>query len=63
MMLTRYLKHEGALGECPDWYPLLVAARYLGVPPWELAKQSKVWMDWALAASAAEALASKPPKS
>ncbi len=42
-------------GECPDFYPLLQAARYLGVAPWELAKQSRVWLSWALASEAAEA--------
>ncbi len=38
----------------PEWYPLMRAARYLNVPPWELMNQSQVWMDWALAAEAAE---------
>lgn len=42
------------MGECPDWYPLIRAARYLGVPPWELAQQPAVWQDWALAAEQAE---------
>jgi hypothetical protein len=38
----------------PDWYPLIKAARYLGVAPWELADQPQVWMAWALTAEAAE---------
>lgn len=39
----------------PDWYPLIRAARYLGVPPWELARQPATWMEWALTSEAAEA--------
>lgn len=42
------------MGECPDWYPLLKAAKWLGVPPWELVDQPQVWMEWALIADAAE---------
>jgi len=39
----------------PDWYPLLKAAKYLGVAPWELAEQSIWWRDIALKAMSAEA--------
>lgn len=42
-------------GELPDWYPLLRAAKYLGVAPWELAEQSASWMRWAIIAESAEA--------
>lgn len=42
------------MGRCPDWYPLLQAARYLGVAPWELAERPSVWRDWALMAMEAE---------
>lgn len=38
----------------PSWYPLLRAARYLGVPPWELAERPVAWMYWALEAEQAE---------
>ena len=38
----------------PDWYPILRAARYLGVPPWELLEQSSAWMQWAITAEGAE---------
>lgn len=38
----------------PDWYPLLRAARYLGVPPWDLLEQASVWMRWAITAEGAE---------
>lgn len=30
------------------------AARYLGVPPWELAQRPTAWRDWALLSEAAE---------
>ena len=39
---------------CPEWYAILQAARYLGVAPWDLIKQSVVWTDWALIAMSAE---------
>ena len=42
------------MGARPEWYPLIRAARYLGVPPWVLAEQSYVWQEWALAAEGAE---------
>jgi len=42
------------MGACPEWYPLLRAARYLGVAPWDLAEQSLAWQEWALTAEAAE---------
>jgi hypothetical protein len=46
----------------PDWYPNLRAAKYLGVPPWELDKdpEKRMWTEWALAAEAAEAHAKQP---
>jgi len=43
------------MGECPDWFILLRAARWLGVAPWELAERSQVWLEWALASMKAEA--------
>ncbi len=46
---------EGDVGEPPDWYLLIRAARYLGVAPWDLAERSVVWRDWALIAESAEA--------
>lgn len=46
----------------PEWYPLIRAARYLGVPPWELAQQPRQWMEWAHIAQAAEAGAARGPK-
>lgn len=48
---------EGKVGECPDWYVLIQAAKYLGVPPWELMEQSIWWRDKALIAMSAEAQA------
>lgn len=57
--LRRYLATDGAMGEVPDWYRLLVAARYLGVPPWDLAQKPLWWMNIALAAQSAENAARK----
>ena len=42
------------MGECPDWYPLIRASKYLGVAPWELARQPAIWQHLALAAESAE---------
>lgn len=45
----------------PWWYPTLKAARYLGVPPWELLDDVQIprwlWLEWGLMAAAAEASA------
>lgn len=32
----------------PDWYPLMRAARWMRVAPWDLLKQPAVWQTWAL---------------
>ena len=45
---------NGDAGQLPDWYVLLRAAKYLGVPPWELAEKPTYWMHWALIAEYAE---------
>lgn len=45
------------MGAVPDWYPLVAAARYLRVPPWDLFEASTAWRDYALAAMRAEARA------
>lgn len=42
------------MGSIPDWYIAIRAARYLGVPPWELIEQPTYWMEWALFAESAE---------
>lgn len=42
------------MGEVPGWYPLIVAARYLKVAPWELRKQSVFWVHAALMARTSE---------
>ncbi len=31
----------------PDYYALIKAAKYLGVPPWELAERPTYWQEWA----------------
>lgn len=48
------------MGEVPDWFILLKAARYLGVPPWDLAQKPYWWINIAIAAESAEN--SKPKK-
>ena len=45
------------MGEAPDWYFLIRAARYLNVAPWELLAQPDLWTDMALSAQAAETAA------
>lgn len=42
------------MGDCPAWYPVMQAAKYLGVAPWELMEQSIWWRDKALIAMSAE---------
>lgn len=43
------------MGECPSWYRLIRAAKYLGVAPWDLASQPHTWVNMAEAAQDAEA--------
>lgn len=43
------------MGEPPSWYRLIRAAKYLGVPPWDLAAQPHTWVNMAEAAQDAEA--------
>jgi hypothetical protein len=50
------------MGEVPSWYLLLQAARYLRVPPWDLAKKPVWWMRIALAAQSAENTKTKTKK-
>jgi hypothetical protein len=45
------------MGEVPEWYAVLRAAKYIGCPPWELAAQPEIWRQWALAAEGIEAAA------
>lgn len=42
------------MAHCPDWYATIQAAKYLGVPPWELIRESIFWRDKALKAMGAE---------
>lgn len=55
----------GLVGEVPEWYPLVRAARYLNTPPWELAEveAGPWWMLVALAAEDAETQAQKEHQS
>ena len=47
------------MGECPSWYRLMQAAKYLGVAPWDLAVQPAWWQEMALTAMSSEAGAEK----
>jgi hypothetical protein len=42
------------MGEAPDWYVHLRAAKYLGVAPWELDDQPLFWKNAALVAEDVE---------
>jgi hypothetical protein len=42
------------MGYMGDWYPVLRAAKYLGVAPWDLLEQNPLWVQWALDAETAE---------
>ena len=48
MAVRRYLLTDGAQGAMLDWYTTIRAARYLGVPPWELLQQPVFWQYKAL---------------
>lgn len=43
----------------PEWYVVMRAAKWLGVPPWELAEKPVWWMQWAVLAMGAENRAEK----
>lgn len=47
------------MGEVPEWYRVIKAAKYLGVSPWDLADQSIYWVSAAEAAQEVDALAEK----
>jgi len=51
------LGEETETAYCPDWYPIIQAAKYLNVSPWELLDRSVWWRDKALIAMAAESQA------
>lgn len=38
------------MGEVPDWWTHIQAAKYLGVTPWELSAQPVFWRNAALTA-------------
>ena len=42
------------MGEVPVAYRLIRAARWLGVAPWDLARQPIWWREWAFTAMEAE---------
>lgn len=43
------------IGQPPVWYLTIRAARYLGVPPWDLEEMPLVWQYRALVAQSIEA--------
>ena len=43
----------------PDWYPLMKAAKLMGVAPWELEEQHPAWKSWALSLAEAENVAER----
>jgi hypothetical protein len=45
---------KGLVGEPPEWYAIVRAAKYLGVAPWALLDQPYFWFEVALAAEDAE---------
>ena len=47
------------MGEMPEWYALLQAAKYLQTPPWVLLEQPFFWYEWALDALSAENMAER----
>jgi len=47
------------MGECPDWYTVIQAAKYLNMSPIELMKEPVWWFDKAVIAMNAEASAKK----
>ncbi len=49
------------MGEVPDWYSFILAAKWLGVPPWELFDRPDRlhWITWATIGASAEAEAQK----
>lgn len=47
----------GEAGAAPAEYYLIRASRYLGVAPWDLARRTVFWQEWALWFEAAESRA------
>jgi hypothetical protein len=47
------------MGECPDWYTVIQAAKYVNVSPWALMEQPVWWFDKIVIAMNAEASAKK----
>lgn len=52
--MARFLTLDGAMGSMPEWYPLLRAARWMHVAPWDLMERPIFWMRIILDAEAAE---------
>lgn len=52
--LKKFLVSGGRYGSMPDYYPLIKAARYLMVAPWDLAERGNCWQEWAFVCESAE---------
>ena len=50
---------KGDMGECPEYVALFQTAKWMGVAPWELAKQSVWWQNKAMVIMQAEINAQK----
>lgn len=55
-----WVRMKGEMGEAPSWFNLIRAARYLHVPPWDLARKPIWWINAALATMAAENVSTAP---
>ncbi len=45
---------QGKMGECPDWYGYMQAAKYLGIPVPDIPSVPIWWVEKALVAMTAE---------
>ena len=54
MALGRFIGTDGEMGECPDWYAHIQAAKYLGVDPERLMQMPLYWKSKAMKAMDAE---------
>ena len=50
------------MGDCPAWYDLIRAAKYLGCNPWDLLTVHPAWTRWSREAEGAEAYAAEERK-
>ncbi len=46
--LVQFVQTNGVFGEFPDWAGEMLAAKWMGVPPWEVNERSFKWTQRAL---------------